>query len=155
VAVSIYLSVPDTEWYEFFDCPRCHTKTLAEGIVVRRIITIVFVPVPLWRDWLFVCCHCKATWKINKSEWMTRKLRGLTPEQVASEERAIEGERRKQIKPELESTVQRIESEGWTFLNHSNTGLEFYRRRAQEVQRLRVTLAADGHQTRKKWVERA
>lgn len=73
---------PETEWYDLFDCPSCGEHTLLEGLVVRRYIILLVIPIPLWRDWVVRCSSCATSVKIDKDEWRRRASGAFSKKEV-------------------------------------------------------------------------
>jgi hypothetical protein len=82
-------STPDVEWYDLFDCSDCHRRTLLQGLMVRRSISLLFARLPLGRRWYLRCQSCNATRKVDEKTWRQSREQGITPQEAYLERQKV------------------------------------------------------------------
>src|SRR2546425_11839777 len=122
-----WAKIPDIEWYAQHHCPACGAETLLDGIVTRRFVLAVVVPLPLWRDWYVRCRSCRTMWKVTKATWRERARTASKPEDVYQQSQAIAKQRRAALPSHLVAQADRLERKGWTFGSSTDTSISFWR----------------------------
>jgi len=82
-------STPDVEWYDLFDCSDCHKRTLLQGLVVRRSVSLLFARIPLGRRWFLRCQSCSVTRKVDEKTWRQSREQGITPQEAYLERQKV------------------------------------------------------------------
>jgi hypothetical protein len=150
-----WATAPDIEWYDSHDCPTCGAATVLEGLVVRRLLVLVVIPVPLWRDWLVRCRSCRTTWKVDKKVWKERAKTAAKPKDVYEQQQADASKRRAALPPYLLAHVQKHERRGWTFRSETGNTVSLWRTTdGLLIEWLRLSVDEHGRVTKQEqWTE--
>jgi len=150
-----WLKSPEIEWYSSHDCPVCGVQTLLEGIVVRRFIGAVVIPIPIWRDWYVRCRSCRTMWKMDKAAWRSLAKSASKPEDLYRQQQEAAAVTRAALPARLRQQVDKLERKGWTFASNTDDTASLWREtEAMLVEWLRVTVDDKGRPiNEEKWVE--
>jgi len=152
-----WAKTPDIEWYDPHQCPACGKQTWLEGIVTRRMIVLLVVPLPLpmWRDWYVRCRSCRTIWKVDKAAWKERAKTASKPEDVYRQQQAVAEARRTALPSHLLSQAKKFERKGWTFGSNTDETVSMWREsKGMLMQWLRITVDRDGRVVKEdKWTE--